>query len=464
MFKIEFYFSFLLISISLSKDINLDPKFEPIRMKFIQKSELEMNETNVMETLYSQYLITKISLGTPYQNFNVHLRTDSYSIYINGPEIKSSYDTFNPKKSSTYKKIDEVDYIFNEDFKSADLSQEKFILGNKEINDIDFSLVKELSYLKRNKSSGVIGLRLDTKKYNESLYNTSLISKLFLDKKISKNSFYFHFDERDVLNKDIKDNKNELIIGAYPHQFNNEYSENNLTKIKLQSFDNNLIVGLEFNNILYGNNDLKGILNSRFIFDSGLIIAPFIFKDTIFKLFFKDKIGKHCFNEDFKLRNEYSYYYCNNNVEIKNDIKKMESLKFIVKNENFTFEIKPEQLWYEYKNKLYYLVLVPRIEKELDPFWKLGIPFLKNYDLIFDKDSKTLNVYTQKVSSENKTNYMKYLIILFVFVVIIIIVILIVINYNLIKKLPRKKRANELEDTYEYLEQSDKIGKSKLIN
>jgi predicted membrane protein len=59
---------------------------------------------------------------------------------------------------------------------------------------------------------------------------------------------------------------------------------------------------------------------------------------------------------------------------------------------------------------------------------------------------------------------MKYLIILFVFVVIIIIVILIVINYNLIKKLPRKKRANELEDTYEYLEQSDKIGKSKLIN
>ena len=145
MFKIEFYFYFLLISVSLSKDTNLDPKFEPIRMKFIQKSELEMNETNVMETLYSQYLITKISLGTPYQNFNVHLRTDSYSIYINGPEIKSSYDTFNPKKSSTYKKIDEVDYIFNEDFKSADLSQEKFILGNKEINDIDFSLVKELN-------------------------------------------------------------------------------------------------------------------------------------------------------------------------------------------------------------------------------------------------------------------------------------------------------------------------------
>ena len=464
MFKITFYFCFLLLSISLSKDINLDPKFEPIRLKFIQKSELKMNETNVMETLYSQNLITTISLGTPNQNFNVHLRTDSYSIYINGPEIISSYDTFNPKKSSSYKKIDEVDYIFNEDFKSADLSQEKFILGNKEIKDVDFSLVKELSYLKRNKSSGVIGLRLDTKKYNESLYNTSLISKLFLDKKISKNSFYFHFDERDVLNKELKDNKNALIIGAYPHQFNNEYSESNLTKIKLQSFDNNLILGLEFNNISYGNNDLKGIINSRFIFDSGLIIAPSIFKDTIFKLFFKDKIGKKCFSEDFKLRSEYSYYYCNNNAEIKNDIKKMESLKFSLKKENFTFEIKPEQLWYEYKDKLYYLVLVPRTEKELDPFWKLGIPFLKNYDLIFDKDSKTLNVYTQKISFENNRNYMKYIIILFVFIVFIVIIILIVINYNLIKKLPRKKRANELEETYEYLTQSDKTGNSKLVN
>ena len=460
MFKITLYFYFLLIPILLSKNT----KLEPIRLKFIQKSELNMNETNVMETLYSQNLITTISLGTPNQNFNVHLRTDSYSIYIIGPEIISSYDTFNPKISSTYKKLDEVDYIFNEDFKSADLSQDKFILGNKEIKDVDFSLVKELSFLKRNKSSGVIGLRLDTKKKNETLYNTSLINKLYLDKKISKNSFYFHFDERDLLNKDLKDNKNELIIGAYPHQFTNEYSEKNLTKIKLQSYDNNLILGLEFNNIFYGNNDLKGVINSRFIFDSGLIIAPFVFKDTIFKLFFKDRINKKCFSEDFKLRSEYSYYYCNNNDEIKNDIKKMESLKFILKNENFTFEIKPEQLWYEYKDKLYYLVLFPRIEKELDPFWKLGIPFLKNYDLIFDKESKTINVYTQKVSSENKTNYLKYLIIIFVIVVFIVIIILIVINYNLIKKLPRKKRANELEDTYEYLQETDKNGNSKLIN
>ena len=460
MFKITLYFYFLLIPILLSKNT----KLEPIRLKFIQKSELNMNETNVMETLYSQNLITTISLGTPNQNFNVHLRTDSYSIYIIGPEIISSYDTFNPKISSTYKKLDEVDYIFNEDFKSADLSQDKFILGNKEIKDVDFSLVKELSFLKRNKSSGVIGLRLDTKKNNETLYNTSLINKLFLDKKISKNSFYFHFDERDLLNKDLKDNKNELIIGAYPHQFTKEYSEKNLTKIKLQSYDNNLILGLEFNNIFYGNNDLKGVINSRFIFDSGLIIAPFVFKDIIFKLFFKDRINKKCFSEDFKLRSEYSYYYCNNNDEIKNDIKKMESLKFILKNENFTFEIKPEQLWYEYKDKLYYLVLFPRIEKELDPFWKLGIPFLKNYDLIFDKESKTLNVYTQKVSSENKTNYLKYLIIIFVIVVFIVIIILIVINYNLIKKLPRKKRANELEDTYEYLQETDKNGNSKLIN
>ena len=460
MFKITLYFYFLLIPILLSKNT----KLEPIRLKFIQKSELNMNETNVMETLYSQNLITTISLGTPNQNFNVHLRTDSYSIYIIGPEIISSYDTFNPKISSTYKKLDEVDYIFNEDFKSADLSQDKFILGNKEIKDVDFSLVKELSFLKRNKSSGVIGLRLDTKKNNETLYNTSLINKLFLDKKISKNSFYFHFDERDLLNKDLKDNKNELIIGAYPHQFTKEYSEKNLTKIKLQSYDNNLILGLEFNNIFYGNNDLKGVINSRFIFDSGLIIAPFVFKDIIFKLFFKDRINKKCFSEDFKLRSEYSYYYCNNNDEIKNDIKKMESLKFILKNENFTFEIKPEQLWYEYKDKLYYLVLFPRIEKELDPFWKLGIPFLKNYDLIFDKESKTLNVYTQKVSSENKTNYLKYLIIIFVIVVFIVIIILIVINYNLIKKLPRKKRANELEDTYEYLQETEKNGNSKLIN
>jgi len=216
---------------------NLNSNIEPIKLKFIQQTDLEISDNYILEALNSQNLISTISLGTPKQNFNVHLRTEAYSTYIIGPGIKSSYNNFNPKASSSYKKINEVDYIFSEDFKSADLSKENFVFGNKEIDNVDFSLAKEISSLKINKTSGVIGLKLNTKIEN-SLSNTSLINKLYLDKKISRNTFYFHFDERDVLNKNLKDNKNEFIFGAYPHQFNNEYSENNLTKINLKIIHN----------------------------------------------------------------------------------------------------------------------------------------------------------------------------------------------------------------------------------
>ena len=190
----------------------------------MQKTFEKMNESNVMEILNDQNLIVEILLGTPIQKFNVHLRTDAYSTYLLGPQVKSSCPTFDIK-SSSYRKIEEVDFIFSEDFKKADLSQENFLFGDSKIDNVSFSLVTEISALKINKTSGVIGLKFDSKT-SQQLSNTSWINKLHSDKKISRNAFYFHFDERDTLNKDLKDNKNEFIFGAYPHQFNNEYSEN----------------------------------------------------------------------------------------------------------------------------------------------------------------------------------------------------------------------------------------------
>ena len=142
---------------------------------------------------------------------------------------------------------------------------------------------------------------------------------------------------------------------------------------------------------------------------------------------------------------------------MKNDIKKMESLKFILKKENYTFEIKPEQLWYEYNNKLYYLILVPKGDETIDAEWRLGQPFLKNYDLIFDKDSKTVSLYTQKKTPNAKPKDRTLIIVLLIFIVIIVIGILVAIIIYLIKKLPRKKRANELnDDDYDYIQKESK--------
>ena len=452
MSKSYLFITFLFLSLSK----NLNSKIEPIKLKFMQKTFEKMNESNVMEILNDQNLIVEILLGTPIQKFNVHLRTDAYSTYLLGPQVKSSYPTFDTN-SSSYRKIEEVDFIFSEDFKKADLSQENFVFGDSKIDNVSFSLVTEISALKINKTSGVIGLKFDSKT-SQQLYNTSLINKLHSDKKISRNAFYFHFDERDTLNKDLKDNKNEFIFGAYPHQFNNEYSENNLTKINLKILEDSLILGMECNNIIYGNKNINITNSTRFNFNSGLIIAPLQFKEMIFDLFFNQKIQKkQCFFEELKTKNVYSYYYCNKTDEMKNDIKKMESLKFILKKENYTFEIKPEQLWYEYNNKLYYLILVPKGDETIDAEWRLGQPFLKNYDLIFDKDSKTVSLYTQKITPNAKPKDRTLIIVLLIISVIIVIGILVTIIIYLIKKLPRKKRANELnDDDYDYIQKESK--------
>lgn len=55
------------------------------------------------------------------QKFNTKCSFKNKFLFY-GPEIISSYNTFNSNKSSTNKKLDEVNYIFNEDFKNADLT------------------------------------------------------------------------------------------------------------------------------------------------------------------------------------------------------------------------------------------------------------------------------------------------------------------------------------------------------
>ena len=106
--------------------------------------------------------------------------------------------------------------------------------------------------------------------------------------------------------------------------------------------------------------------------------------------------------------------------------------------------------------------------------WIFGKPLFKKYTTVFDQDKRIFGFYTETGeynndnNEVNKSNNFKnwfYLIIIFASIFFIFCIILIVFFF---KKFPfnkRKKKANELDDEYEYNSNNiDKKQNDLLIN
>ena len=103
--------------------------------------------------------------------------------------------------------------------------------------------------------------------------------------------------------------------------------------------------------------------------------------------------------------------------------------------------------------------------------WIFGKPLFKKYCTVFDQDKRIFGFYTETSeynNDENKSDGFKnwlYLVIILASIFFIFCIILIVI---FLKKYPfnkRKKKANELEDDYEYNDNNiDKNQNDLLIN
>ena len=89
--------------------------------------------------------------------------------------------------------------------------------------------------------------------------------------------------------------------------------------------------------------------------------------------------------------------------------------------------------------------------------WILGIPFLKKYPFSFNYDNLMIG-YLKKNETPFQQNsifslYKKEIIILTIFIFSIILAFNIgKYTHKRMSKMPRKSKANELEDNYEYIE------------
>jgi hypothetical protein len=307
-------------------------------------------------------------------------------------------------------------------------------------------------YDKEKKMGGTIGLILSNKDDLPKI--TDFINQL-KSKNITE-SFTFMLDYKDNYNGD-------LYIGNYFHEFNKNYSYDDFKAFKVGR-KNAKVLGWEitFDNIISDKDIIQKGTFIEFFYEMGIFAAPEIYhkhiNETFFKKYYDNGICQEKLNkEEITIFSKYEYIVCDKNGF---DIESFPDLIFSHKENNMNFTFSYKDLFYEFENKYYFLVVFPRHSLSSTEYWYVGKPFFVKYKLFLDKDKKTIGLYknyTMKVNEKeiivvkHKSNVMYKIII-----VLLIIVLIIILYYFLVVRRMRKLRANELEDRYSYIPKEKK--------
>ena len=260
--------------------------------------------------------------------------------------------------------------------------------------------------------------------------------------------------------KYTKDNEGLVIIGDSPLNYDPMFKNKKYEEHQTQAIGESTTVdfGIDFNEITFGSKDFE-IKHAHFNHDLGVLLVNKIIyekiKDSFFINYLSDK--KICF--EGWVYEKYGYIYCDSNKFTDSDIKSLPKLIFKQTNMNYIFELNYEDLFSKQKDgRIYFLIVFDLNYKT----FKIGKPFLKKYSLTVDNKKNLITYYRIKEENEdNGYSRIVWIVILSVFVVILAGTTGF-FAYKFIKK-KNKKRANELDEDYEYLgkENSGKNSENK---
>jgi len=211
---------------------------------------------------------------------------------------------------------------------------------------------------------------------------------------------------------------------------------------------------LIFDGDVLGENENSDIdINIPFI----LLKKPYYrkIKEKIFNKFFEEKICDKNIPE-FQL----SAISCNKNkfLERTNNLKDLPSLTFQLKQYDLNFTFTPDDLFVEEGDDIYFMIAHHSYK---DRECTIGSLLLKKYNIIFDDDAKLMKILKSSNFNEDDENKIgnggKIYLIMFLLVILSGIIFgFIGLKYG--KKIyqARKKKANELDDNYDYSQYSGK--------
>ena len=425
-----FIFSYFLI-------IFLNSVISKLSFHFTRNITKDLSPTNLMDNLFKNDIITYFEIGNQKQKIPISIKLQNYYFYIYSSPSNPKYNFLALNQQKSFLQINNSpNLLSNENDNNTFLSSDIISFSNIKKNKFNFLLIKNVSESEFYKS-GILGLNIKGNKSNEEL---NFINQLKEKNLISSYSFSIKYKN---------ENEGDLIIGKRPDEYDNKYQINNLHKIKVPIYNNEFDWGLNFDKIEYGEFDVYN-LETKFAFfeiELGIIVGTVDYKFAIEKNFFNQYIKeKRCFvgriqGDEIKVTG-FKYYYCNEDVNISD----MKNLSFFSKELNYNFTFNYKDLFYNFNGKNYFLVIFPWY---MGIQWRLGLPFFKKYEFVFNSDKKIIGVY-DKVLEVNiiLKNSWKNNLIIILFVILTFMSILI---YKLYIHKPRKIRANELNDNYEYI-------------
>lgn len=455
--------------------------------------------TNIVKALMYNSMYTIVEMGTPKQNVVIDISPKGKGFYFDSLNCQSFYNNYNQSITFDYQNYGGYNANLSETFKimkdthqsnSRFLSQENFAFGyysknfkDKEIKEnsgtqCNFNNLDILYINNTNEPvCGIIGLALRNE-ISES------DSPSFLDqiKKYSfVNGYYWSFIFRS--NTD-----GYLLIGEAPHVFEpTYYKENDFIEVYTANKGpkgNDLIWEIDFDEVFSQSEDgnknyisqevNKGEIN----FSSNGIKGTRSYYNFILTNFFQNylKNGTCVVADTDQTFFDYDIIYCDKEkFEFNNTIQKFPDLHFKSKDYNMEFKFTYKELFKLIGNQYYFLIYFQDSSTD-DVSWEIGVPFLKKYQLIFNSDTKRIGLYKNQVDdnssnkliekidkingrvekNESKNNegssfWKKVFTIrtlIEVLIGIALIAGLVFLGMKLYNK--RKKKANELEDDYEY--------------
>ena len=373
------------------------------------------------EDLLQNDLEITIEIGTPPQKVDINLRSKVYAFFIASSEIGLPYPTYNEQNSLSLIKLSKLTKFNRQEFQEGYKIYENLRINQQEIKLISLVLSTKLAY----KEAGALGLRL--LKSHEFGGNLSFIYQIKRPANLDNYAFTLRYDN---------DDNGELIIGSYPHLYDSKYNEKNFFISRARNIGSSIDWVLDFDAIKYDNVTIKGIITKSLIqIEFGLLLAP-----SSVKKFFQEKFFLNRCREEFYSKRNITIIHCDKSL----DITKFKNLSFVLKDIDYQFILTYKELFIEKENEYIFGIVFDNTTYNINPYWILGKPFMKKYQLIYDLDKKIIGLYKKKSNEEKKFNinivYISILLVLF------IIASTLISHLLYIFKKKRKNKAFELED------------------
>ena len=452
----------------------------------------KINDTSpslIMRRLVYTKVYANFELGTPKQSAQIPLNFESNDFYISKnarlefskfPDYFDNLNFFNNSISTSCIKAEEKSYD-GDNFISSDYYKDVFYFNEKNVV-LEFYLPTILKL----PEAGGIGLQLWSKfEYT----NSTIDEKRTFFKKLKDNNLIDEYYWSIFYNsKNHSEDKGFLLLGPLPHKLNIDlgyYKKEYFNKIYMSNINAEVWVDIltnrfNFDNIyaFEGNDKNKKLLEINFpknatrLFSAeldyhfgGIQISKRF--QPYFEKYFEEYISrKECFFDYFFITRKKYFFYCINDNNILSRIKSnFPGFNFKSQELDFNFELVADDLFVREKNYTYCLMFFDSTPGDM---WIMGRPFLQKYQFIFNPDKKYITFYSNldEISKEkneikkevpNENNkYIILIIIIIIFFIIIIVLAILLWKYYITSKYLRKKRANELDEDFLYVQKNDK--------